>query len=128
MMRTVAFPQARRDSRVGGRCSSSTWLCGPVLIARLVAIILAATSVGVEGLGALGLGGSSPRSTPLRREPPFSTVLGGVVRGSGVPACPHHLEPCPREDPDRVGVTLAAGTSRGVEEVETPWGTDEAPE
>ena len=45
----------------------------------------------------------------------FAAVLGGVVGGVGVPAGPHDAEPGTTEDPDGVGVVLAAPAGVGIE-------------
>ena len=45
----------------------------------------------------------------------FGAVLGGVVGGVGVPAGPHDAEPGAGQDPDGVGVVLAASAGVGVQ-------------
>jgi hypothetical protein len=45
----------------------------------------------------------------------FGAVLGGVVGGAGVSAGPHDAEPGAGEDPDGVGVVLAAPAGVGIQ-------------
>jgi hypothetical protein len=48
----------------------------------------------------------------------FAAVLGRVVGGVGVPAGPHDPQPGPGQDPDGVGVVLAAPAGVGIQLVD----------
>jgi hypothetical protein len=67
-------------------------------------------SVQLAGQGALEFPESSSGGEAL-----FAAVLGGVVGGVGVPAGPHHAEPGAGEDPDGVGVVVAAPAGVGIQ-------------
>lgn len=125
MMRTVAFPNARRYSGVGARVAGRA----------LGWAVRSSSRRSSHHLGGhLRRGGGTRRGGTrwefLKSNPtPRASFLHHAgwrhtgFRCASTPTSPGARPVC--EDPDRVRVTLAADMSRGVEEVETPWGMDE---